>query len=91
MISRNSRKDLIYRLCIEKGYDNKFVFDYLLDYYHYDDTIRSLDVAGKPPTFDGYNLLSDWEKEDYKSIEDEKWIRYGGCAVHNALRAEGIE
>ena len=86
-----SRKDLIWYLLIEKGYDHQYVFDYLLDYNHYWKTIRSLDVAGKPVTFEGYNLLSDWEKEDYKSIQDEMWNRNGGCAVYNSLRAEGIE
>ena len=46
---------------------------------------------GKPRTDDGYNLLSDWEKEDLKSIDDEMWNRGGGCAVSNALMVEGIE
>ena len=39
-----SRKDLIWYLLIEKGYDHQYVFDYLLDYNHYWKTIRSLDV-----------------------------------------------
>jgi hypothetical protein len=76
---------------MEKGYDSQFIFDYLLDHDHYWRTIRSLDVAGKPVTDDGYNLLADWEKEDYHSIRMEMFDRRGGCAVHNALIAEGIE
>ena len=90
MITRTSRKDLIWDL-MEKGYDTQFIFDYLLDYHHYWRIIRSLDVAGKPVTDEGWDLLADWEKEDYKSIKDEMWNRGGGCAVSNALMAEGIE
>ena len=90
MITRTSRKDLIWDL-MEKGHDTQFIFDYLLDYHHYWTIIRSLDVAGKPVTDEGWDLLADWEKEDYKSIKDEMWNRGGGCAVSNALMAEGIE
>ena len=86
-----NRKDLIWHLFFEKGYDLQFIKDYLLDHDHYWNIQHSLDVAGKPRTFEGYDLLSDWEKEDYKSIKDEMWNRGGGCAVSNALRAEGIE
>ena len=90
MITRTQRKNLIWDL-MEKGHDTQFIFDYLLDHDHYWRTIRSLDVAGKPVTDDGYNLLADWEKEDLKSIDYEMWNRGGGCAVSNALMAEGIE
>jgi hypothetical protein len=90
MTSRTQRKNLIWDL-MEKGHDTQFIFDYLLDHAYYSNIIHSLDVAGKPRTDDGYNLLSDWEKEDLKSIDDEMWNRGGGCAVSNALMAEGIE
>ena len=90
-MTKKNRKDLIWHLLIEKDYEPGYVFDYLLDHDHYWNIQHSLDVAGKPRTFEGYDLLSDWEKEDYKSIKDEMWNRGGGCAVSNALRAEGIE
>ena len=80
MTSR-TRKDLIWHLLIEKDYDHRYVFDYLLDHDHYFKTNLLL----------GYDYLSDWEKEDYKSILDEMWNRNGGCAAHNALVQEGIE
>ncbi len=86
-----NRKDLIWHLLIEKDYDHRYVFDYLLDHHHYWTIQHSLDVAGKPSTFEGYDLLADWEKEDFKSIKNEMWKRGGGCAVSNALVAEGIE
>lgn len=87
---RTQRKDLIWDL-MEKGHDSQFIFDYLLDHAYYWNIIHSLDVAGKPITDDGWNLLADWEKEDYCSIQMEMFDRGGGCAVHNALRQEGIE
>ena len=80
MISRTQRKNLIWDL-MEKGHDSQFIFDYLLDHDHYFKTNLLL----------GYDYLSDWEKEDYKSILDEMWKRGGGCAVSNALVQEGIE
>ena len=90
MITRTQRKNLIWDL-MEKGYDSQFIFDYLLDHDHYWNIRHSLDVAGKPVTHEGWDLLADWEKEDLKSISDEMWKRGGGCAVSNALMAEGIE
>ena len=80
MITRTQRKNLIWDL-MEKGHDTQFIFDYLLDHDHY----------WRINLLIGYDYLSDWEKEDYKSILDEMWNRGGGCAVSNALRAEGIE
>ena len=91
MTTKKTRRELIRHLFFEKDYDVRYVYDYLLDHDHYWEIIHSLDVAGKQRTFEGYDLLSDWEKEDYKSIKDEMWNRGGGCAVSNALRAEGIE
>ena len=90
MTSR-TRKDLIWFYLFEKDYDHRYVFDYLLDHDHYWNIRHSLDVAGKPVTHEGWDLLADWEKEDLKSISDEMWKRGGGCAVSNALMAEGIE
>ena len=90
MTSRTQRKNLIWDL-MEKGHDTQFIFDYLLDHHQYWTIRHSLDVAGKPVAEDGWNLLADWEKEDLKSISDEMWNRGGGCAVSNALMAEGIE
>ena len=80
MTSRTQRKNLIWDL-MEKGHDTQFIHDYLLDHDHYWRTNLLL----------GYDYFSVWEGEDYKSILDEMWNRGGGCAVSNALRAEGIE
>jgi len=65
-------KDIFWKY-IDKDYPDDFFYHYLVDLINYKNTIYSLDVQGKPRTRDGYDLLSDWEKEDLKSIEDKLW------------------
>tara|TARA_R100000664_G_scaffold33600_1_gene51182 strand:- start:882 stop:1100 length:219 start_codon:yes stop_codon:yes gene_type:complete len=65
-------KDIFWKY-IDKDYPDDFFYHYLVDLINYKNTIYSLNVQGKPRTRDGYDLLSDWEKEDLKSIEDKLW------------------
>lgn len=65
-----TRKDVFFKY-LDSDWDSQFISDYVVDFIHYWNIKRSLDIAGKPVTNDGYNLLADWEKEDYKSIISE--------------------
>ncbi len=49
----------------EKGHDIGFIWNYLLDHDHYWNIKHKL----------GYDYLSDWEKEDYHSIQMEMFDR----------------
>ena len=65
-----STKDVFFKY-FDSDWDAQFISDYVVDFIHYWNIKRSLDIVGKPVTNDGYNLLADWEKEDYKSIISE--------------------
>ena len=69
----NKRQSLVYKWLTETDFDGQFIWDYLLDHNHYWNIVHSVDIQGHRVTGKGWDLLADWEKQDFKSIKDKLW------------------